>query len=245
MGRQGVERQTSKDITSAVAQKEQTSTFNFFNLPRELRDSIYDESLIFKRKFEDQSGVRLRGRRLVQIHLLLINRQFRDEYLERAEKKTCLVIVDRDRYHGEPLKLPAIMKYTRKLELHLALACDVPDHIVSRCKVTQEVRMHRKWIGNLCDQMQHLESVKINVLIDAHEHVTECEKSILEEEYRFTNLENLTSLEIFHCDYYVGHKGTTCAWNFSRARKVVMRWSAERGELERVKQVGEACASGC
>ncbi|KAI7212189.1 hypothetical protein KC333_g7253 [Hortaea werneckii] len=237
MGRQGAEQQTSKDITSVSTQKKQTSTFNFFNLPRELRDSIYDESLIFKRKFEDQSGVRIRGRRLVQIHLLLINRQFRDEYLERAEKKTCLVIVDRDRYHGESLKLPAIMKYTRKLELHLALACDVPDHILSRCKVTQEVRMHRKWIGNLCDQMKHLESVKIHVLIDAHEHVTECEGHILKEQYRFTNLENLTSLEIFHCDYYVGHKGTTCAWNFSRPRKVVMRWSAEKGELERVKQV--------
>ena len=53
----------------------------------------------------------------------LVSRQFGREYEERAARESCLLIVDRDHFHGEMLTLPRPMRLTRKLELHIALAC--------------------------------------------------------------------------------------------------------------------------
>ncbi|TKA22895.1 hypothetical protein B0A50_07834 [Salinomyces thailandicus] len=238
MGRGGVNQLVLNNAADSSF-KNGSGVFPFFGLPRELRDSIYDDCLIFKRKFGPQYGIRLRGRRVVQPHLLLLNSQFRDEYLEQAQKKTCLVIVDRDHYHGEPLKLPSVMKYAHKLELHLALACDAADHVMSgssKCKVKQELRMHRKWIGDICLQMKELDSIKVSVMLDFHEYISDCETHLLAEQYRLTNLEALTSLEIFHCDYYVGPKtDSASAWNFSKPKSLIMMWSAQKGILECVE----------
>lgn len=240
MARGGVKRASLGEPADCETHKD--GIFNFFALPRELRDKIYEESLQFKKKFEPQHGVRLRARRIVAVELLLVNRQFHNEYLERAEKKTCLIIVDRDHYHGETLELPIPIKYARKLELHLALACDEPDHGMERCRMLPELRMHRKWIVKLSEQMKYLDAITIKVLIDAHACVKECEEKLLKEQYRLTNLESLASLEVYHCDYYVGK--TSSAWNFGKPRKLVMKWSAESGDLQRVNnettEAGEA-----
>lgn len=232
MARGGVSR-PSPDSKAKDTEEPKDGVFEFFSLPRELRDKIYEEALQFKRKFEAQGGVRLRGRRIVQPSLLQVSHQFQQEYLECAETKTCLVIVDRDHYHGEMLELPTPVKYARKLELHLALACDSPDHIMNRCRILPEIRMHRKWIGDLCEQMKHLDSITIKVLMDAHDFIADCEQNLLAEQYRFANIEALTCLEVYHCDYYVGAK-SGAAWNFQRPKKLFMKWSPERGELRRV-----------
>ena len=243
MARSGISR-PSPDGKTTESLVKQGGVFDFFNLPRELRDQIYADCLQFKVKFESQHGVRLRGRRVAQGSLLQINHQFRHEYLERAEKETCLVIVDRDHFHGEALELPTPVKYTRKLELHLALACDSPDHVIDRCKVVQEVRMHRKWIGDLADRMKHLNSISIKVLLDNHPFVRDCGKRLLSEQHRFTNLEALTSVEVYHCDFYQGDNGTG-AWNFQRSRKLVMQWSPGKSELQRVEGVAAAKEREC
>ncbi|KAK6388721.1 hypothetical protein LTR65_007394 [Meristemomyces frigidus] len=229
--------------------------FQFFMLAPELRDKIYENALQYKRKFKSQHSARLRGRRVAELSLLLVSRQFRQEYLERAEQKTCLVIVDRDHYHGGMLQLPTPIKCARKLELHLALACDEPDHTVGRCRILPELRMHRKWIVDLCEQMKHLDSVTINVLIDPHALVADCEQGLLNEQYRFSNLETVASVEVYHCDYFVGAntnaisgsgggKTPSSNWNFTKPRKLIMTLSPESGYLQRVCEEATAVEEG-
>ncbi|KAK5134377.1 hypothetical protein LTR08_006557 [Meristemomyces frigidus] len=228
------------DVTGVTCEEEEEAFFDLFSLPRELRDEIYDHSLEFKRKFASQHSARLRGRRVAELSPQLAGQQFRKEYLERAERESCLVIVDRDHFHGELLTLPQTMKFTRKLELHVALACDEPDHALGRCRVIPELRMHRKWIANLSEQMKYLDSVKINVYMDPHNLVNDCEQNLLNEQHRFSNLADLTSVEIFQSGYFVGDKNPGTPWNFSKPRRLVMKLSPLNGNVQRVCDVDAA-----
>ena len=223
---------TDTTATKAGASEEQLASFDFFSLPRELRDEIYLHSLTFKRKFRSQHGARLRGRRVTEPSLLQVSRQFHDEYLERAEQHTCLVIVDRPEFHGDSLKLPRPISRARNLELYLAVACDSPDHFTDQCRVVKEMRMHRKWIVNLCNQMRFLESLSITLIVDPHQHVNECEAKVLELQDKLTNFADLKALEVCHCDY----AGKDVGWSFANKRTLEMKWSNEDGMLHRVKK---------
>lgn len=272
---------SQKHVAEKVKENEapEVRSFNFFDFPRELRDQIYEEALEYKKKYRSQHSARIRGRRVADVSLLLVSHQFQQEYMEQAERNTCLLIVDRDHFHGENLKLPTPIKYARKLELYVALACeylltsmhsawwltvqigDEPDHIVGRCRILPELRMHRRWIVDLCHQMTHLQSVAIHVMIEPHAMIKDCEQNLLDQQYRFSNLEALTSVDVYHCDYFFGANAPTsnttgatntntnagvttiantdagdkrCAWNFTKPRKLVIKLSPKSGSLERV-----------
>lgn len=63
--------------------------FDFFKLPRELRDKMYDEAGSFhviKRGGYGYEKLRLSLERWPAVNLLLVNHQFRDELIERAQK---------------------------------------------------------------------------------------------------------------------------------------------------------------
>lgn len=216
-------------VTTDVAPK---LSFNWFGLPQELRDEVYEHLLVFKQILPLQHDVRLRARRSIDPRLLTVSRQFKHEYSARAEQRTCLVIVDRVDFEGKLLKLPKPLMYVRKLELHLALACSVqPPWSTEKCRVQKELRMHRKWIVDLTKQMRHLDSITINVLVDPHQQVETCKKNLVAEYYKLTNLEELVSLDVFECDF----ESRMGKWNFMKPRKPIMKWSARSGELEMVE----------
>ncbi|KAK0942127.1 hypothetical protein LTR29_006372 [Friedmanniomyces endolithicus] len=207
------------------------TTFNFFGLSRELRDMVYDFSLTFKRKIRSQHGARLRGRMVTEASLLLVSKQFSREYFERAQYHTCLIIVDRPEFHGDSFKIPRAISYARNVELFLAIACDSPDHFTDQCRVVKEVRMHRKWIVDLCQKMRRLESISIKLITDPHQHIEACEAKLLELQHKLTNFEELKNLAVYHCDY----AGKETGWSFASKRTLVMEWSAKDGELHRVE----------
>ncbi|KAK1080903.1 hypothetical protein LTR33_005136, partial [Friedmanniomyces endolithicus] len=205
--------------------------FNFFGLSRELRDMVYDFSLTFKRKIRSQHGARLRGRMVTEASLLLVGKQFSREYFERAQYHTCFIIVDRPEFHGDFFKIPRALSYVRNVELFLAIACDSPDHFTDQCRVVKEVRMHRKWIADLCQKMRRLESISIKLITDPHQHIEACEAKLLELQHKLTNFEELKKLAVYHCDY----AGKETGWSFASKRTLVMEWSAKDGELHRVE----------
>ncbi|KAK0259938.1 hypothetical protein LTS09_005272 [Friedmanniomyces endolithicus] len=207
------------------------TTFNFFGLSRELRDMVYNFSLTFKRKIRSQHGARLRGRMVTEASLLLVSKQFSREYFERAQYHTCLIIVDRPEFHGDSFKIPRAISYARNVELFLAIACDSPDHFTDQCRVVKEVRMHRKWIVDLCQKMRRLESISIKLITDPHQHIEACEAKLLELQHKLTNFEELKNLAVYHCDY----AGKETGWSFASKRTLVMEWSAKDGELHRVE----------
>ncbi|KAK3675687.1 hypothetical protein LTR78_004328 [Recurvomyces mirabilis] len=230
--------QLSEPKTSLTTKDD--STFDFFRLPRELRDQIYFDSLAYKRKYPDQSGARVRGRRVADPNFLLISKQFKSEYLERAEQHTALIIVDRPEYHGDNITLPSEIAYARHLEVHIAIACDAPDHVGNQCRVTKEVRMHHRWLSNLCTKMRHLQSVQVDMVIDPHQYINECEAKLMEMQYKLSNVLELSSLRLFYCDY----AGRDFGWNFGKSRKLAWEWDAEDRSLHRVASSsvkGEIC----
>ncbi|KAK3071954.1 hypothetical protein LTR53_007722 [Teratosphaeriaceae sp. CCFEE 6253] len=216
-----------------------SATFKFFRLPRELRDIIYYQSLAFKLKLPPQHNARLRGRRVADASLLRVSKQFRREYLERAEHHTSLIIVDRPEYHGDIFKLPPAMRTARHLEVYLAIACDAPDHFANQCRVVKEVRMHRKWLVDLCSKMRCLDSLSIALVVDPHQDYKACEAKLIELQHKFTNMPELKALEVYHCDY----AGKEMGWSFANKRTLVMEWVAGDGEVRRfAKEEKEAPA---
>jgi hypothetical protein len=227
------------DAKTVTAPELSKPAFPFFDLPRELRDEVYDSGLIFKQKIPTQTAARLRGRRVANPTLLQVSKQFRQEYLERAERQTCLVVVDRPEYHGESIKLPTSLSYIRKLEVHIAIACDAPDHLIDKCRVVKEMRMHHTWIASLCSQIRNLDSVSIKVVIDPHQYIDTCERHLLELQHKLTSVEELKLLEVWHCDY--AGRVESAGWNFSKPRKLAMKWEERDGMLHRTELHATPC----
>lgn len=227
----------------------QPQIFPFFSLPRELRDQIYAHALIFKHKLPSQHHVRLRARRVPLLALLLVSRQFRAEYYETAERLSCLIVVDRNTYHGEPLRVPRGLTYIRRLEVFLATCCEDPTHrdltaphpLSGRrgCGVVPEMRMHRTWLADLVRQLRGLEGVKVEILLDPQQAL--CERFLLAEQHRLVGGVRGSGVEVKGFEvWYAEYLGSgEEAWNFLRKRKVAMRWDVGRGELVRVSREGK------
>ena len=211
----------------AAIKQQKSSAFNFFALARELRDAIYEASLVYKKKLRNQNGARVRGRNVIDESLLTISKQFRREYMELAARRSCLVITDRPEFHGYLIKLPPALTYVRKLELYLAIACDAPDHFGEQCRVLKECRMHRKWIADLCKNMRHLDSLRVDLVVDPHQYISTCQNSLVDLLWKFTGVEELTQLNVWHCDY----AGKDFGWNFAKKRSLALRWEARDGVL--------------
>ena len=96
--------------------------------------------------------------------------------------------------------------------------------------------MHRKWITDLAEQMKHLDGISINVYMDPHTLVRDCEQNVMSEQFRFTNLTALTSLRVFQSGYYVGG-GTP--WNFSKPRKLILEYSPATRTLEKAADAAD------
>lgn len=82
--------------TAANATTETEKIFNFFGLARELRDKIYDNLFTATRFAVDRNGgiIEVDVCNAPRFRHLLVNRQFRDELVERSSKSTYVQIRD-------------------------------------------------------------------------------------------------------------------------------------------------------
>jgi len=80
-----------------------TRYFDFFGLPRELRDTIYEQSVLFE--YENLPTNRAKDfvtkAKKLRTSLLLVSRQFRDEHTERCTGQQVLCIRDHCETSGE------------------------------------------------------------------------------------------------------------------------------------------------
>lgn len=91
-------------VSSTIATSDSSEgMLNFFDLPRELRDKIYEQPVLFEnqRLPSTEKGFFIKAKKL-RTSLLLINRQFKREYSEQCEKQQALCF--RDRPGGGTLK---------------------------------------------------------------------------------------------------------------------------------------------
>lgn len=111
----GPHRHMAEDKTSAatIAQPSAVATcreddaqvFRFFDLPRELRDNIYEQPVLAKHWYmrpDMWDDFCIRAEKL-NTSLLLVSRQFRDEYVERCCEEQVLCLRDRTHWKESPV----------------------------------------------------------------------------------------------------------------------------------------------
>ena len=90
--------------------------------------------------------------------------------------------------------------------------------------------MHHRWLASLYAKMRHLQSVRVDMVIDPHQYIHDCEAKLMEMQYKLSNVLELSSLRLFYCDY----AGRDFGWNFSKSRKLAWEWDVEDRSLHRV-----------
>lgn len=99
--------------------------FPFSRLPREVRDIIYEEWLIDEIKVSTSmwknQGLSTRAKNVVDPRIPLVNKQSKQEYLDRAQWMTRLVVEDNYRFKVGVVDLPPCLQYVRRVECHVRL----------------------------------------------------------------------------------------------------------------------------
>ena len=107
---------------------ESSKRFTFFQLPAELRIQIYNEALIKLVKLRPPNDGRplqlvVYAKDFADPNLRLVSKQFRDEYMSEAEKKTILVVEDAPGYKWTFVRVPRNIQYVRTLEVYVRTVC--------------------------------------------------------------------------------------------------------------------------
>ena len=124
--------------------------FRLFDLPRELRDNIYDSALVENATFTLEGKAGAAGdatsrpedaldepveppselpslnasvKFRASTNLLLAGHSLRHEYEERAKQSMIIILKDNDRYAFQPISLPEHATKVQNLELHLICFC--------------------------------------------------------------------------------------------------------------------------
>jgi len=145
--------------------------FDFFGLAPELRNLIYDETFELDKRFrldegDDDDNLQAIVEDFPAPNLLLVNHQFRQEYLARSRTSTTLVVEDRIgfvTFKPRP-SLPCMLMTTERLHLKLYMG-QGPRHCMctdsspqTSCIVRAEFEMHAHWKSRLVEQLPRLRS---------------------------------------------------------------------------------------
>ncbi len=143
--------------------------FEFFQLSRELRDMIHGFTLLMEEFGYGRSGELLvSARQTVDPRLLLICRQFRDEYRETAQKKTAIIIKDGNLEACHCPMLPLFLDFVTRFDLNISILHLAPAN-ASRSKFkADDIMMHRGWMRQLFQQ-RHPPVSSYSLTVQIHE----------------------------------------------------------------------------
>ncbi|KAK5732468.1 hypothetical protein LTR17_010524 [Elasticomyces elasticus] len=133
--------------------------FDFFDLPPEMRDAIYELLLV------DRLEIKQRRKGLAELpvtvtlrnspypHLLLVNKQFSHEYRQRIHPFTVLEFEDNGKTIDTSVFVPPLIPVEAFFKL---LILDTYTHI-------DQMQMHRTWITSMLTAMKRPATLSINV----------------------------------------------------------------------------------
>jgi len=200
--------------------------FDFFGLPRELRDFIYDH-LLTGEAFRNKGvpGVfRITARRLPLLNLQLLNQQFREEYLQRAKKAKEVTLDDLqgEASAGARFEMPAGFKDAPKILLNLALCAP------------EEVHDHVKLVERVSQQMPELSSMTIVLVVVPEEPLEVYKEQLARVQTSFTSCKELDSIAMHTHDFA---SQPTSGWDYTAVSNAIMKWDAVSGELKELPTV--------
>ncbi|KXT14068.1 hypothetical protein AC579_10546 [Pseudocercospora musae] len=165
------QKQVQKIKATYLARMRQ-KTFRFMDMPREMRDSVY-ESLATDAIVAETQTIQVSIERGPRLSLLLVSRQFRKEYTESIKRSAKLVVLDRGKV-DVPLQLKPqatvrlcqAAKLTATASFRLLAICLSPDIDHNRgCTLSNDLKRHASWIRTLAPQSSHLKQIHISMLL--------------------------------------------------------------------------------
>lgn len=217
--------------------------FNFFGLPRELRDIVYDHSLAYEETWGPPThGLEVRIIGAPVTSLLLVSRQFGEEYRESVKRNAELTFVDPDPIDSMDTGLSnyeALPKTLRSIDhAHFALWV--------LCTHSHKVHKEKKCLSTaiLRDYLDGIEPLLSNILSAGSSSVTlyfesrgkkprSCLQALEKEHERLTSLPGLKRLYFAKADSYLsGGPGLTY---------VFMEWDKKTGTS---RSVGKSEGAG-
>lgn len=162
--------------------REDQQTFRFFELPRELRDMVYDELKQDERSVlagrvnptsaprdyaslkPSNIGAQLRFGPVSDS--LILNHEFKSEYSPRVQGSQVLTFLDLPAFNQEPFELDPRLRQVNHLELRLALALRVCHHGPQsdpECLMALEVRDHLGWLTHLIPQLHRVHTTSLTL----------------------------------------------------------------------------------
>ena len=109
-----------------VSANDSARFFDFFGLPRELRDNIYEQPVLFEYEHlpTDREKDLITKAKKLRTSLLLVSRQFREEYTERCTGQEILCIRD----HCEALGATTVLPSPNRARFWAIEYFVMPDH---------------------------------------------------------------------------------------------------------------------
>ena len=160
--------------------------FPFFDLPAELRDHVYDELLVTRRRAAEEDHLALKVENLVDPNASRISRQFRSEYLARAGKRPVIAqFTDHAHFYGfEEITLPRGVLRTNIAEVRVL-------------ELGVEEYTHPMWIEVLLDQFSGLREVHLKIATSLSSEELEVELQEYDVKATWLALNKLCSWKIY------------------------------------------------
>ncbi|KAF2716745.1 hypothetical protein K431DRAFT_171411 [Polychaeton citri CBS 116435] len=225
--------------TRAAASEYPISTF-LDRIPRELRDAVYEYTLItvsvqetVKPEDEPNPVVRASITQAARLGILLVNRQIYKEYRELVERKATMVLEDHENYKFKAPLFPTIATTVRHLELLLFIFCACCDHkgMDIFCRAATEIRSHFDWIAAAITQLPELRDIRVKFQMQCCPCSAESSKllssniSMKEALDKFARLDKLALLELVPYDHNTNE-------TFEGPKFLRVSWSPREGLVE-------------
>ena len=182
---------TSQDQLATVA-----GVFDFFALPPELRDAVYDQDTLCWTKLlaHNLGGRRVQRRSTAPLtNLLLVSHRFGEEYAARRRSVKTAMLEDCTDFDGQDFSVPEEVLDARQLKLRLLLG--YPDG-TPQSRVDAEVQMHRTWLPNFITKFHELRAIHLQFFIDDAVYPTASFEGLLTHLSTFTTMEKVEVVEV-------------------------------------------------
>lgn len=153
--------------------------FDFFGLPRELRDAIYDHLGVdvevnpLVNDADESESISAVVRNVALTSLLTLNGQFKAEYEQQLAGQRTLLLYDTGCYiPSGSVSWSDKLRSITKVEVRIIVSCDAGKDCMggpgSRCQAFKELQMHQAWIRNVLTQLPMVQSVCIKYFLAWH-----------------------------------------------------------------------------
>ncbi|KAK0367158.1 hypothetical protein LTR02_001737 [Friedmanniomyces endolithicus] len=194
-----------KPRSTTMTPPTRNAVFDFFGLPRELRDLIYQvlETTTARVKVTHKWSTKLRARAhdLPAPKMLQLSHRFSTEYRSIVQKKTTLVIEDHFGDFTRPEDITVeLSRSVSTIQLlyvaHTLLPADCRGGNMDCCITGRDIALHKRWIPVLLAKLPQLTSLTIHVHIPYRCGDTEKRGALVEHVSALTTLPGLEAITV-------------------------------------------------